>query len=528
MPSYRAKFSFLCILASTCCVTFWASHQLHSDHSQSVNIRKSNVLTEQSVNVRRSNVLTNTPQTNIAVSQTSIAASDTHTNVESASTCGLQQDPAASKQLSGSNISRCRNELSEFEVALDRASLCKDAAWHALATHAFCSTMHRLKSQFDELHMGSSSDFLFAIDVSPLRADSERAFSGNGLRYLQIQNPCYRTLASLSDSMSHNLERNKCSLCASNNRVLAYCYYLIFRALSVTMSVARPANEQYQFSLPISRVKEVDASTWVTGEYPKRVVQSLASRDLNSYEFFNFDALKHVLADCNSDSIVVNVGANDGFYTLASSVRGCKTISFEPQIGCLQNLYFSAMFPTMANPPLIYNAFLSDANFSVDSGTSCDGGAQFTTKGARSSNRDYTPDQEPWVHPGSEKFPVKSMQLGEVLQNDIKLLLIDVEGAEVSVLNACETLLETRSVHHAIIEWVVGRWSRFGIDVAAGSLRAVAIAKKARWECRLLDNTGVAALPSSSFSRGDDLAALFSMNTNGTIASQTFHQLFFF
>ena len=55
---------------------------------------------------------------------------------------------------------------------------------------------------------------------------------------------------------------------------------------------------------------------------------------------------------------------------------------------------------------------------------------------------------------------MKSMRLGDAVQDDIRLLLIDVEGAEVSVLSACESLLETKIVHHAIIEWTVHRWSR--------------------------------------------------------------------
>jgi FkbM family methyltransferase len=213
---------------------------------------------------------------------------------------------------------------------------------------------------------------------------------------------------------------------------------------------------------------------------------------------------------------MVNVGANDGFYSFASATRGCKVISFEPQIGCLQNLYFTAMLPQFAKPPIIYNAFLSDSDFSVDSGTSCDGGAQFTTKGARTSNPEYSPDQEPWDFAGSKKVSVKSMRLMDAVQDDIKLLLIDVEGAEVSVLNACESLLATHSIQHAIIEWSVQRWSRFGVNISTGSAHSVAVAKKARWECRLLDSSHVASMPSTDFIRGDHLADLFSSSTNGT------------
>jgi FkbM family methyltransferase len=408
--------------------------------------------------------------------------------------------------------SQCRLEFSEFEADLVHSSLCSQAAWHALAAEVFCGTMHRLEAQFHLPEMKDMSEFLFPMDVAPLAADAERANHVDGSPHVPMSNLCYSTLASLSDELSQNLERNNCSLCSNNNRLLSYCYFLLFRAASLTMRVARTQNELHQFSVLISRVKEVDANTWVTGEYPKRVAQGLASP--GTTEFFNFEVLKHVLKDCNSDTIVVNVGANDGFYTFASSTRGCKVISFEPQIGCLQNLYFTAMLPQFVKPPLIYNAFLSDSDFSVDSGTTCDGGAQFTTKGIRTSNPDYSPDQEPGDWQNSKKIAVKSMRLKEAVQDDIKLLLIDVEGAEVSVLNACESLLATRSIHHAIIEWSVSRWSRFGLNVSTGVSQAVALAKNARWECRL--NSGnVVTMPSSEFLQGDRLADLFSSNTNG-------------
>ena len=80
----------------------------------------------------------------------------------------------------------------------------------------------------------------------------------------------------------------------------------------------------------------------------------------------------------------------------------------------------------------------------------------------------------------AQKIAVKSMRLQEAVQDDIKLLLIDVEGAEVSVLSACESLLATRSVHHALIEWGVSRWSRFGLNVSTGVAQAVALAKKSK------------------------------------------------
>ena len=157
---------------------------------------------------------------------------------------------------------------------------------------------------------------------------------------------------------------------------------------------------------------------------------------------------------------MVNIGANDGFYTFASAQRGCKTVSVEPQIGCLQDLYFNAMLPIFPKPPLIYNSFVSDSDFSVDIGISCDGGGQFLPSGARTSNGEYSPDQEPWQAAGGERTSVKSMRLSEAVKGDVRLLLIDVEGAEVSVLSACESLLRTNIVHHAIIEWTTSRWSR--------------------------------------------------------------------
>ena len=236
----------------------------------------------------------------------------------------------------------CRNELAEVVVTLANRSFCEDAAWHALAADEFCNTMQRLQAQFESLRTNPPiSDFLFNVNVSPLMFDKQRKFPASGSQQLQVQNECYRTLASLSDSLSQDLDRNKCSLCSKKDRLLSYCYYLIFRAASFTMRVTRPSDALHKFSLPISRVHKVDADTWVTGEYAKRVAQALEST--GQTEHYNFYMLKHVLADCRSETMV-NIGANDGFYTFASSVRGCRTISFEPQIGCLQTLYFKYVY----------------------------------------------------------------------------------------------------------------------------------------------------------------------------------------
>jgi FkbM family methyltransferase len=415
---------------------------------------------------------------------------------------------------------RCRSALENFQADLESNFSCEDASWHAFAAERFCFLMQKLRAHFDDVR--SSTDVSFPIDVSPLPAEIGRLIPFKGS---PMNNACHRTIASLSDVMALNLDRNKCSLCEYDHHLIAYCYYLVFRSAAVLMNVSRPQNELYHFQIPVSRVPDIDAYTWVTGEYPKRVVQSLAAAGVEKY---NFEVLKHVLKDCNSDS-VVNIGANDGFYTFASSTRGCRTISFEPQIGCLQNLYFNAMLPIFAatplKPPLLYNAFVSDADFSVDSGTSCDGGAQFTKQGARTSNTLYTPDQEPWTHPGGAKVPVKSMRLGDAVTDDIRLLLIDVEGAEVSVLRACETLIETKSIFHAIIEWNVNRWDRFGLNATVGAEHAFRIAVKANWECRVLNSPDVATMESSEFSRGEDLVALFSGSTKGK--PQQFSQQFF-
>jgi len=260
----------------------------------------------------------------------------------------------------------CRSELHDVAATLANSSFCEDAAWHVLASQQYCTTMEQLEALFGGLKANPVSDLSATVDVSPLMFEKQRTFASMESQQLRVQNTCYRTLALLSDNLSQNVARNSCSLCSGNNRLLSYCYYLLFRAASLTMRVSRPSDALHKFSLPIARINSVDASTWVTGEYPKRVAQSL--EHAGGTEYFNFHLLKHVLADCRS-ATMVNIGANDGFYTFASSVRGCKTISFEPQIGCLQNLYFNALLPIFPRPPLLYNSFVSDSDFSVESGT---------------------------------------------------------------------------------------------------------------------------------------------------------------
>jgi hypothetical protein len=54
----------------------------------------------------------------------------------------------------------------------------------------------------------------------------------------------------------------------------------------------------------------------------------------------------------------------------------------------------------------------------------------------------------------------------------------------------------------------------------------VALAKKARWECRL-NSGGVATMPPSEFMQGDRLADLFYGNTNGRMPSPTSYETIF-
>jgi hypothetical protein len=58
------------------------------------------------------------------------------------------------------------------------------------------------------------------------------------------------------------------------------------------------------------------------------------------------------------------------------------------------------------------------------------------------------------------------------------------------------------------IEWRPDRWEKFGIEsIAAAAAAAADFARKARWECRRVQQ--------AAFVRGDDLAGLLQANDAG-------------
>lgn len=64
---------------------------------------------------------------------------------------------------------------------------------------------------------------------------------------------------------------------------------------------------------------------------------------------------------CNDDGpLVVDVGANEGFYTLLAASYGCRVISFEPQRLCVDRLSASFGQNNFKYQPLLFQNVVSD------------------------------------------------------------------------------------------------------------------------------------------------------------------------
>lgn len=94
--------------------------------------------------------------------------------------------------------------------------------------------------------------------------------------------------------------------------------------------------------------------------------------------------------------------------------------------------------------------------------------------------------------------------------------MIDVEGAEVSVLESATALFAKHVVHHAVIEWQPRRFQVYNLDWKDGAARGAVIAQRALWECRRMtkkDGTTDTLDPLASWARClPALIELFTIN----------------
>jgi len=159
--------------------------------------------------------------------------------------------------------------------------------------------------------------------------------------------------------------------------------------------------------------------------------------------------------------LVVDAGANLGYFTTYSAVMGCRVVSFEPQprLGVLfrTSLALNGVEKRVALHNNIITSNPRDTKplkIVYQPGCWACSFVEYAEPGDRSTHN---------------SFIIPPTKIDDVVDEDVLLFKIDVEGFEVKALTSAEHLLTTRKVENILIEWSPTRWPRCGTTLEEGT-----------------------------------------------------------
>jgi len=216
-----------------------------------------------------------------------------------------------------------------------------------------------------------------------------------------------------------------------------------------------------------SRTTNPNPVDWVFKDPGEHFVLSVFRRVLHNGDACSADA-------AGQRPVVLDIGANEGFFGLLATAWGCRAVFFEPQPGCQKMIRAAfarnSFSPStarlvphpVAEPPAVINV---SADVQL-----CLGGWPFHSSVKRTSSSLERPPRELARFFESDRtFNVTSVDLSdrvlfdpdaiETAGREIMLAKVDVEGGELSVLRAMLPLLRRRRVRHLVVELTPGWWS---------------------------------------------------------------------
>lgn len=147
--------------------------------------------------------------------------------------------------------------------------------------------------------------------------------------------------------------------------------------------------------------------------------------------------------------LVVDAGANLGYFATYSAVMGCKVIAFEPQPRLIPIISTSAQVNGVDGRFTLHNNIIS--NNPQDRlkiryvRSSCWGCSVVSPASADEENTKDT-------------FIIDSTRIDAKVNEDVWLMKVDVEGYEVLAIESAEKVFNTHSIEHILVEWSPKRW----------------------------------------------------------------------
>ena len=157
-------------------------------------------------------------------------------------------------------------------------------------------------------------------------------------------------------------------------------------------------------------------------------------------DLFSIELRRIVLPLLAADELLVDVGANFGFWTLLAARRGCRVLAVEPVPATRALLAANAARNGLENRIEIVGQALSDSA----------GTLTLALPDGESGQASVHPDA---TARGTETFTVPSSTLDALLgERRVRLLKIDVEGHELAVLEGASRVLASGQVDYLLVE----------------------------------------------------------------------------
>ena len=212
---------------------------------------------------------------------------------------------------------------------------------------------------------------------------------------------------------------------------------------------------------------------------------------LRGYEAQHLALVSAVLRSAcagGGDPTLVDSGANEGTWTLLAAAFGCHAVAVEPQPLCVRELRRTlarnaALKPRVTIHQNMLWPHVTSALFRTSG--SCSGDASFVPEsdGANSSSFVRSTSRHGGAVPGRVHSRSLDAIFGAHVRRSAQILLwhVDVEGAEMRVLDSASSLFAAGRIERVLVELMAERWAKVGVRLESG----LAVGRRlfAGWAC---------------------------------------------
>ena len=203
---------------------------------------------------------------------------------------------------------------------------------------------------------------------------------------------------------------------------------------------------RYKNSIPIKEVKLRNEISFKITLYNDNDFISSWIDKYGIWEENNTNYILDLMNDNqNTDAIIIDVGANIGYYSLLSAAMGYTCYSFEPDPSNFDKLNSSIKLNNFDNKIKLYkNALSNKANEKIILSTVA---GTIVNHGCLTVLKDF-------ISTSSNTVQCVTLKLDDVINKNDKILLIkiDVEGFEPEVIEGSLELIKSGNIQHILIE----------------------------------------------------------------------------